>query len=188
MRESTGVTGAAPAMNEMLTHLHARFGTTWNSPPPGIREAFIHPLIGHAVPQDFPGGVTEKCVRMPEASTAADFDNAGRVALPPEYSAWASSPHCRLSGLVSVPAGDRPLQILQPAPGTVYFLDPDLPGDRQQIMLEAARPVEWSGIGLSKLAASKAAKLPLRSGIHTISARDPATGQSASTWIEVKQL
>jgi len=190
MHEITGVTGAAPAMHEMLLHLHERFGTSWNDPPPGIQESFIHPLLGRVVPADFPGAVSEKCVRVPEPASSANFDQSGRVVLPPEYAGWVSNPHCSLNGRVSVPAGNRLLHILQPAPGTVFFLDPNLPADRQRITLEvdAAGPVEWLSPDLGRLASAKATKVRLREGIHKISAHDPFTGQTATTWIEVKQL
>ena len=190
MHEITGVTGAAPAMHEMLVHLHERFGTGWNAPPPGIQETFIHPMLGRTVRMDFPGGVKEKCVRPPAAVTPADFDASGRVILAPEFAAWAADPHCSMAGIVSVPAGNRPLAILQPSPGTVFFLDPDLPDDRQRITLEsnAAGPVEWSGSDLETPPPAKTTKIRLRDGIHTISAHDPSTGQTAITWIEVKQL
>ena len=190
MHEITGVTGAAPAMHEMLVHLHERFGTTWNKRPSGMQEIFIHPLLGRTVQPDFPGGGNEKCVHLPEPVSAADFDELGRVVLSPEYAAWASDPHCSLNGLVSVPKGKRPLQILQPSPGTVYFLDPDLPDDRQRITLESnsAGPVEWSSPDLEFPAPAQSTKVRLRDGIHTITAHDPSNGQSASTWIEVKQL
>jgi len=82
------------------------------------------------------------------------------------------------------------LRILQPPPGTLYFLDPDMPVTAQRIALraEAAGAVAWSCATLALDTADAPARAPLREGRHVITARDAASGRTAETWIEVRGL
>jgi membrane carboxypeptidase/penicillin-binding protein PbpC len=59
MREITGVTGAAPAMHEIFTHLRAQRGTTWFTPPAGIQTHLVIRSPATASPLEQP----EQCWR-----------------------------------------------------------------------------------------------------------------------------
>ncbi len=189
MRGITGVTGAAPVMHEVMTHLRATRGTSDFPRPAGILEASVHPLTGHRVPADRPGAVTEKCLWLPPDEIAADYDATGRVALGSQYAPWLASPQNTLGELVSCANAATPLHIAQPAPGAIYFLDPDLPAETQWIALraEGAGAVTWSCTSLPCKADDARPRVQLREGRHCITVRD-ASGSAAETWIEVRAL
>lgn len=191
MQGITGVTGAAPIMHEIFEHLHQTRGTTWYAQPPSVQSYALDPLTGHRVAENHPGALREKCLAPPPLATADDYDEAGRVVLPPVYSAWLASSQNSLGSLVasarpSSAASLTPLEILEPPAGSLFYLDPDLPPETQAIPLRAATaaPLEWTSPTLA-LTASRAR---LAEGRHQLTAREPATGRTASTWIEVKAL
>jgi penicillin-binding protein 1C len=194
MQGITGVTGAAPVMHEIFEHLHQTRGTTWYAQPSSVRTYTLDPLTGHRVAENRPGAVHEKCLAPPPPATASDYDEAGHVVLPPVYSAWLTSPQNSLGSLAGASSSSSsssslpppPLEILEPPAGSLFYLDPDLPRDTQCIPLRAATalPLEWTSPTLA-LTASRAR---LAEGRHELTAREPSTGRSASTWIEVKAL
>ena len=80
-------------------------------------------------------------------------------------------------------------QIMKPAAGTVFYLDPDIPAEEQCVSLRAEAPasVEWSSDMFARIDISSP-RVQLREGRHLISARDPETGETAQVWIEVRVL
>jgi penicillin-binding protein 1C len=190
MRGITGVTGAAPVLHEIFTHLHERRGTSWFAQPEGIREYTVHPLTGRAVAAGTAGAVVEKCISEPEPARASDFDAKGRVVLSPEYAQWLASPQNSLGDLVACADASPQLRILTPPPGATYFLDPDLPAAAQCIPLraESGGAIEWTSVSLPLENTNAHERARLREGRHVISARDLATGATAETWIEVRGL
>ncbi|HEV7404684.1 MAG TPA: transglycosylase domain-containing protein [Chthoniobacteraceae bacterium] len=192
MREITGVTGAAPVMHDLFEQLHRTRGTGWYVQPPSVRTYTLDPLTGRQVAGNHPGGIREKCLAPPPPAAAGDYDEAGRVVLPPVYSAWLASPQNSLGSLATTSSSSSsssslpPLEILEPPAGSLFYLDPDLPRETQCIPLRAATglPLEWNSPTLT-LTAGRAR---LAEGWHQLTAREPATGRTASTWIEVKGL
>lgn len=188
MREITGVTGAAPVMHGIFEHLHQTRGTSWYPQPASVQTYTLDPLTGHRVAEHHPGAVREKCLAPPPLASASDYDEAGHVALPAVYSAWLASAQNSLGSLVAgaSPASAAPLEILEPTAGSLFYLDPDLPRETQLIPLRAttAAPLEWTSPTLT-LTATRAR---LAEGRHQLTAREPGTGRTASTWIEVKAL
>jgi hypothetical protein len=88
-------------------------------------------------------------------------------------------------------AGGRPanhLQILEPAPGALYYLDPDLPAKDQRLVLRAdsTGQVQWSSPTLDCHAEGTQVTIGLREGRHEIAARDAVTGETGTNWIEVE--
>lgn len=190
MRQITGVTGAAPVMHEMLCHLHDQFGTTWfNEPPDGIHEVWIHPLLGKQIPADTQGAVLEKCATLPVFAEPNDYDTNGKIRLSSEYADWLLSSQNALGNLVSREIKEGNLAIVSPDPGTVYFLDPDLPMRQQRAVfrVNGHRNVQWHCETLIS-AEGDAAGFLLQPGIHQITVEDLANAQTASTWIEVREL
>ncbi len=188
MRSITGVTGAAPAMRDILTKLHDTRGTTWFARPPGLREGHVHPLTGHAVAASHPAAVREIWRNPPPPETAGDYAADGRVVLPPVYRDWLAGPQNALGNL-AVAAGDTSgLRIVSPEPGTVYFLDPDLPREAQRIPLQAdgAAQVAWSSDSLDCEDDGGRPGAVLREGTHVITAR--SGDREAATHIVVKSL
>jgi penicillin-binding protein 1C len=188
MRDITGVTGAAPVMHELVEHLHTRFGTSWFAPPPQVNTFKTDPLTGRLAPADRRGGIDEKCLRPPAAARPDDYDTADRVRLPAEYGPWLASSQNNLGTLVTLATTAPELRIIQPAPGSVYYLDGDLPQDSQWIPLraEAGGEVRWSCATLPFKTNAAGPRMQIREGRHVIHASDAATGAQASTWIEVK--
>jgi len=188
MRSITGVTGAAPAMHEIFSYLHATRGTTWFARPPGVREGWVDPLTGHAVADGRRGAVRELFVTPPPLESPGDYDADGRVVLAPEYGEWLAGPQNGLGDLAVARAADEELHITSPAAGTVFFLDPDLPAEAQRIPLVAgaAQHVSWSSETLECDTGDGSPGAILREGEHTITAR---TGdQAATTRIIVRAL
>ena len=172
----------------MFEHLHARFGTSWFKTPARVKPYPIDPLTGRLAAPDRPGILSEKCLTAPEPIRAADYDGSGRLRLAPEYGPWLESPQNTLGNLAIVAEAGAVLRITQPKPGTVYYLDGDLPLDSQCIPLraEADSAVRWECASLQLRMSDTGQQAQFSEGRHRIVARAPATGQEASTWIEVK--
>lgn len=188
MRGITGVTGAAPAMHGIMEHLHAMRGTTWFDRPNGISEGCVHPLTGHAVPPDRKGATREIYANAPPPETPGDYDTTGAVLLPGIYRDWLAGAQNSLGDLVATEEKPAPaLRVISPAPGSVYFIDPDLPLAAQRVALvaEGAKNVLWSSDTVDCGEGSRPSAA-LREGTHTITARD---GENAcTTWIVVRAL
>lgn len=189
MRGITGVTGAAPVMHDVFQHLHRQRGTSWFSRPSGIRDETVVPLTGKRASAPGSGTLTERCMWPLAAEEATDRDASGRVVLPAEYAAWLASSQNTLGDLVTC-ANSHQLRILNPVPGSTYFLDPDLPAESQRIPLraEGAGSIIWSSPTLPCEADGPRQLLRLQEGRHVISAHDAKTGHRAETWIEVKAM
>ena len=188
MRGITGVTGAAPIFHEIIMKLHDGYGTSWYQALPGVEHCYIDPLTGHRVSADQPRAVEEIYACAPEPARTEDYDSAGRVRLSEVYHAWIESDQNTLGDLLARGRPANHLQILEPAPGALYYLDPDLPAKDQRLVLRAdsTGQVEWSSPTLDCHAEGTLVTIGLREGRHEIAARDAATGETASTWIEVE--
>jgi penicillin-binding protein 1C len=186
MRGITGVTGAAPIFREIMLHLHEQHGASWYRTPDGIDRCWIDPLTGRAVSKDHTRAVEEIFAVRPELARPEDYDSANRVRLPAEYSAWLESNQNTWLPLLRSPANH--LHILQPVPGSFYFLDPDLPAKDQRLVLsaESSGSLEWKSNSLDCRVAGNKVTVLLREGRHEIIAHDRTTGETASTWIEVR--
>ncbi len=189
MQAITGVTGAAPVMHEIFDHLHARFGTAWFERPARIATHEIDPLTGRLAPPGARGVIQEKCLHAPEPARTEDYDDAGRVRLPAAYAEWLAGPQNTLGNLVASAESAPELRILQPAPGSIYYLDGDLAPESQCIPLraEARGKIEWSCESLALKVGDSGQRAQIREGHHTILARESETGREVTTWIEVKR-
>jgi penicillin-binding protein 1C len=205
MRGISGVTGAAPAMHEIMVHLHERFGTTWYDQPASVVQARLNSLTGHRVCDEETENpiigetrkgnaavVTEfyRADALPARESAQDYDAQGRVRLPPEFKAWLAANAGSLSVRVVVNETEQPLRILSPLPGTVFFLDPDLPRDSQHIALRAqgGGAVQWRSDSMEcRVERGRPVAVP-KPGRHRLEVREPATGRTCGTWIEVRHL
>jgi penicillin-binding protein 1C len=128
MREVSGVTGAAPIMNDVMSYLHRRFGTTWFERPAKIVEQVVHPLTGKKLVSAGDHGVMEKFFeeQVPMVETVKDYDSKGRVILSPEYAEWAKSVDNQLGDKVAI-AEDGGLHLVSPIQGATFVVDPDVP-------------------------------------------------------------
>jgi penicillin-binding protein 1C len=188
MRGITGVTGAAPIFHEIMMKLHDRYGTSWYQVPPGIEHGYIDPLTGHRVSADQPRATEEIYAFPPEPALPEDYDSAGRVRLSEVYQVWIGSDQNTLGDLLTGGRPAKPLRILEPGPGALYYLDPDLPAKDQRLVLRAdsTGQVQWSSPTLDCQAEGTQVTIGLREGRHEIAARDAVTGETVTTWIEVE--
>jgi penicillin-binding protein 1C len=188
MRAITGVTGAAPAMHEIMTYLHATRGTSWFARPEEIKEGSIHPLTGHTLAAGHPAAVREIFAHAPAPESVADYDSNGRAVLGEEYRDWLDGGQNGLGDTASLASKKQILRVVAPAPGTIYYLDPDLPADAQRIHLaaEADGATEWKSETLQLGKSGARTTALLREGRHEILVRCGA--QIASTWVTVHSL
>ena len=211
LRNSSGVTGAAPIFHDVLLaaerrvrgRLPAATDPPLAAPAPGLIRKTICALSGREATalcprvesEWLPAGVSLSCAwhRHDRGRTVVDW--------PPAYRAWA-----RERGLLAAPAtaragdGRRPaaekervtLRIVNPPPGGTYLRDPTLPSPFQTLPLRAigdgsARRVTWTvdgrPVGAGTLDA--AVDWPLSIGAHTIAVSDDR-GRSHETSIVVK--
>jgi len=205
MEQVSGVTGAAPILHEVFVYLHERYGTGWYEPPGNVVEKLIHPVTGKRLRPSTPDAVREKFLVhcQPEMERDEDYDVQGRVRLGEEYRGWLASGDNWLANRVSaevaatsssqanktVAALVSP-RILTPLPGTVYYLDPDLPASSRWIELkvQGAARVVWQSSTLECRSERGRLFVILAEGRHDLMVRDLATGTEAGTWIQVKSL
>jgi penicillin-binding protein 1C len=105
-----------------------------------------------------------------------DWHGAGPVRYPPEYQAWLAE-HFR-PGTV---AQRGPGLIRIPVPGSVYYLDPSLPGEAQALRVETAgfgpgTLVYADGLLQGGLNQAGLYALPLSRGPHRLSVEDENGG------------
>jgi penicillin-binding protein 1C len=188
MRDVSGVSGAAPVLHEVVEHLHAEFGSSWYPQPAKVIERSIHPLTGKLAGAERPGLVREKFFgdQLPATESPADYDADGRVRLGPEYREWLSSAQNESPGeFAPAVCVNVQLRVVSPLPGTVYYLDPDLPAsDCLSLKSNATGALVWQ----SRTLQCDGATARLKEGRHEITLRDPHTGAAAETWIVVKAL
>ena len=109
--------------------------------------------------------------------------------LPAAYAEWLAGPQNSLGNLVASAESAPELRILQPAPGSIFYLDGDLAPESQCIPLraEAHGKIEWSCESLPLKTGDSGLRAQIREGRHTILARETATGREVTTWIDVKR-
>jgi penicillin-binding protein 1C len=198
MEHVSGVTGAAPILHDVLDHLHESYGMTWYATPTNIVECWIHPVTGKRLSQPpalpRPGAVREKFIvsNLPPLEGPDDYEAAGirpqhAVRLGGEYRDWLASGDNWLGDRAVLAPSHSELRILFPPPGTILYLDPDLPQQGRRIVLRntGSENVQWESDSL-ELAREGARQVALLiEGRHRIVARDPITGAQANTWVEV---
>ena len=176
----------------------SNYGTTWYATPTNIVECWVHPVTGKRLSQNsaFPSrdAIREKFLasNLPPLERPADYEAAGihrqpAVRLGGEYRDWlASSDNWLGDGAVLAPTHSD-LHILFPPPGTILYLDPDLPQRGGRIVLRNAgsENVQWQSDSLEVRREGPRQVALLAEGRHRLAVRDPLTGAQASTWVEV---
>ncbi|HEY0592695.1 MAG TPA: penicillin-binding protein 1C [Thermoanaerobaculia bacterium] len=209
LRDSSGVTGAAPIFHDVMIAAEERFGSgaaTVADPPPALHSRPICLLSGMEPTAACPR-VGREWIRAGERTRCswhrlvASSDGSGSaatrsaVAWPAEYRAWADAHTPRESIVVaSAPndANERGIAIVHPPDGAVYLLDPTLRAKYQTVALRAsiagpARTLVWSVNGKRAAAArsDRSVDLRLRPGELRIEARD-ASGARDEVTIRVR--
>ena len=150
MKHVSGVTGAAPLLHDVVEHLHEQYGTTWYPVPANVVECWIHPVTGKRLDptatRRIPDAVREKFLasNLPPLESPADYDTTGShrqlvVRLGNEYREWLASSDNWLGDRAVLAPTQSALRILFPPPGTILYLDPDLPQQGRRVSLQRRR-------------------------------------------------
>ena len=198
MKHVSGVTGAAPLLHDVIEHLHQHYGTTWYSAPTNMVECWIHPITGkrldRAATQYSSDAVSEKFLvsNLPPVESLDDYatirsHRQSVVRLGNEYRDWLASGENWLGDRALLAATPGALRILFPPPGTIFYLDPDLPDQGRRIGLRAEGPesLQWQSDSLQVTREGGREVALLTEGRHRITVRDVLTGAQAQTWFEV---
>jgi penicillin-binding protein 1C len=189
MRHISGVTGAAPILHDLFDYLHDHYGTSWYARPADIVERGIDPVTGKVSSRRDAVNEIFMAHALPPGSGAGDYDGAGRVRLSPEYREWLGSADNWLAGRAVMRDTAQSLRVTFPLPGTILFLDPDLPDHGRQLYLsaEGTDEAEWTSDSLECRRQGGRSLALLALGRHELAVRDPRTGATRQTWIEVKE-
>lgn len=196
MQNVSGVTGAAPIFRDVFLELQKRSGTTWYEPPAGIVTARIDPRTGRRLTAQSPAARVSRdeifiTGTEPPAADAGDYEpGTGRAFLPSEYSRWVQSRDNWMGDHVTSRAGSEaaaPLRIVNPIPGTVIRLDPDIPNNGSHLMLETEPRgvVQWSCPTLEVHTEGSRTLAILKPGRHEITAT--LRGKTVRTFVIVEQ-
>lgn len=203
LQNVSGVSGAGPIFHAVVNELNRRRPAGWYERPESLVEIEIDPRTGRRVV----GGagfrprqtVREWCHRdrLPPPARAEDYDGAERVRLEATYAAWLAGEGRSFADRFVVdaaPAAEPRLRIVSPLPGTVAYLDPDLPGGGRRFPLKAesdgVAEVRWSSetLKIESETATGRAWLILEPGSHEIVATDPRSGLRTAATIAVEAL
>lgn len=198
MKHVSGVTGAAPLLHDLVEHLHEQYGTTWYSVPSNVVECWIHPVTGKRLDltatRRIPGAASEKFLasNLPPLESPTDYDTTAShrqlaVRLGNEYREWLATSDNWLGDRAVLAPTQSALHILFPPPGTILYLDPDLPQQGRRVRLRAEGPdnLLWQSDSLQITREGSRQIALLTEGRHRLTLRDPLTGAQANTWVEV---
>ena len=183
MQRVSGVSGAAPVMHSLMMELHRRFGTDWFKRPKGIEQVIIDPISGLR----HPDGKAEWFIAgsVPPMETTGARDGNGRIFLPQEYAIWwkESQGHLRNRTVITGEATSL-ARIVTPQPGTVVYLDPDLPASSRQLPLRVSSGAAiWKSQTLECVNVSNGFVAQLEPGRHELVAM--TEGGKLRTWVKV---
>jgi penicillin-binding protein 1C len=212
LRNSSGVTGAAPIFHAVMLAAERRIGGSVaprddliSTAPADLREREICALSGLAATTWCPTKRREwmPVEAVPHTCSWHHLSDEGVLTiLPPEYDEWARGAGRRAGTdvVVQAAAGPAPaaarsgggFAIVSPADGSTYSIDPTLRREFQTLPLRtigaaSGGRIEWSVDGrlLGSVDASQPRHWMLVPGEHRISARD-ARGRVASARVTVR--
>jgi membrane carboxypeptidase/penicillin-binding protein PbpC len=142
MRDVSGVDGAGPIWRAVLAVAVQGDPGVWPEPPAGVVQATICSPTGLIPGPDCPSPVHEWFVAgTVPTSRETYFGRSANGELtvnpPPAARPWALEAGLRLTDETAGDAG-MTVQILQPSPGSVFYLSPEL--DSQVLLLKASFP------------------------------------------------
>ena len=198
MKHVSGVTGAAPLLHDVIEYLHQHCGATWYLMPTNIVECWVHPITGKrldpTVTPEGPDATRERFVasNLPPAESTADYGTTRNHRRPPvrlgnEYRDWLATSDNWLGDRAVLAATPGALRITFPLPGTIFYLDPDLPDHGRRVRLRAEGPesLEWESDSLQVTRQGGRPVALLTAGRHQMMVRDVLSGAQAQTWFDV---
>jgi penicillin-binding protein 1C len=213
LRDSTGVTGAAPIFQAVMLAAARRYppfdpNVPLAAPPEDVEPREVCTLSGMPANQWCPSRQREWLPReqRPLPCSWHHMSDEGVLTFwPPEFREWARE-NGRATDATPAPRAvatayrtsdaepatpDLPLRITSPADGAVYLVDPTLRREFQSLKLRVATDVptmvEWTvdAVPLGKRSSESSAAWPLRTGTHRITARD-ARGHTSEAVVVVR--
>jgi penicillin-binding protein 1C len=212
LRDSSGVTGAAPIFHAVMLAAERRAATDSDDSglssgpapgPPSVVRREICALSGMAANAWCPTKQHEwvESDAPPLPCSWHHLSDEGLLTVwPPEYREWARTQGIRDDQRVDRAANVRSVagtnrrnvfRISSPPDGATYLIDPTLRRDFQALPLRVvtsfAGDIQWTvdGHALGLVSSEHAMTWPLRPGRHVFEARDPA-GQSARAIVTVR--
>ena len=195
MKSISGIAGAGPIFHRAMLRLHKDTTPTWFARPSGLIDITIDPRNGKL------SNVSEKYFHRDiapvdytlAATTSADYDDSGRALLDPTYAKWfASRYNSRRNDLALnlTQTAKEPLRIISPATDTTFLLDPEMPpgSDKLRPVTNLPGTAVWESKTLRIEPAIPEPIIHLISGIHIVTATDPATGTTHTLTLRVKPL
>jgi penicillin-binding protein 1C len=210
LRNSSGVTGAAPIFHAVMLAAERRAGTLQDafggssivSAPSGVEQREVCALSGMIANAWCPSRRRERLPAgdRPPCSWHHLSDEGLLTIWPPEYRQWARDNHLladqpavvTAARLRRVPPATPPsLAIVSPPSGATYLIDPTLRREFQTLPLRAVVPspgeIEWAVDGrvVGTSSSDSSVHWPLLVGVHRVTARD-ARGRVAEATIIVR--
>jgi penicillin-binding protein 1C len=215
LRNSSGVTGAAPIFQAVMLAAVKRMGESEAAaalPDDAVEDREICALSGELANPWCPVRRREWLPREGGAAPCSWHHLSARgleVFWPAPFRDWAranvgspaftASRHPAVVPDLSRPRrpspagapGPRPLEIASPPAGATYLIDPTLRREFQTLSLRVVAPsptrVAWAvdGVHVGRASSETALEWPLRTGQHQITVRDEA-GRTASSTITVR--
>ena len=195
MKGISGIAGAGPIFNRTMSRIYQHDKPTWYPRPSGLVEIIIDPRNGKRVPTDHKDARHDltPADRIPASATASDYDTSGKALLDPTYAGWFTSNYnSRRNQLAMDPAkiSREPLRIISPADNAVFLLDPEIPSGSYRLRPVTNLPgtAEWKSETLRIEPGTPEPIIYLTAGTHTVTATDPATGETHTLTLRVKTL
>jgi penicillin-binding protein 1C len=135
MHNVSGVSGAAPIFHEEMLMLdklytHSNLDTSYNHDFAKVR---ICAISGALSTEYCPTTMLERFLYGKEPKDRCKFHTKNGYFLPNEYKDWALSQGITLDGTLVQKSPNNPKQIISPANGEIFSIDPEVPPDEQQI-------------------------------------------------------
>ena len=177
LRNSSGVTGAAPIFHDVMLAATKRVGGKGGAivdRPDDLELQPICALSGHRPSTECPA-VESEWLPTSGAVEFCSWHHGDRVTLPVEYRAWDTG-----NRQPATVERSSDLRVLSPPNGATYWIDPTLRSEFQALQLKATAPVTWIVDGRRTDDA-----WALSGGKHTITAVD-RDGRRDSVTITVR--
>lgn len=145
MKDVSGVDGAAPIWRNVIEAVSAGTGGMPPTAPRGVARAVICSPTGLLPGRDCPSPVREWFVEGTQPRATERYygrTETGELTVnpPPAARPWAVEAGLLLASPATTVGEDDAVQILSPAPGSVFFLAPEL--EQQVLLLKASFPPE----------------------------------------------
>lgn len=200
MEGVSGISGAGPMFAGIMKYLHDGGKSEWFSRPQGLVRVEIDKRSGKdcsqlsGIPDQFKYEEWAFASHPPVKAKESDYDEKGRYILSSLYSEWYESAENNSKDAYTIRnkswSADEKPRILNPVPGALLLLDPELPGGGRLIPLRSNLPegVVWECSTLNIIQRNGRYILELMPGRHTVKALHPETGLESESTITVKSL